>query len=130
MHIETPTTTVHKSDKTVFEFLSDLKNFENLMPDSIDKFQVLDEDTFLFSLKGMPEIVLKRKEQNPYNKIILSAAGGKLSFTLTAEIAPKSENESEVTLHFDGEFNAMMAMMIKTPITNFMRTLSGNLGKM
>lgn len=99
------------------------------MPDSIDKFKVLDEDTFLFALKGMPEIVLKRKEQTANSQIVLGAASDKLPFTLKADIKALSEEKSEVLLSFQGEFNAMMAMMIKNPITNFMGTLSENLQK-
>lgn len=128
MHIETPKKTISKSDKDVFEFLTDLKNFERLMPDNINKFEVLNEDRFLFALKGMPEIVLQRKDQTPYQKIVLGAASDKLPFTLTADISAVNENQSDVQLSFEGEFNAMMAMMIKTPITNFMGTLSENLG--
>lgn len=127
MHIETSEKSVPKSDKAVFDFLTDLNNFEKLMPESIDKFQLIDENTFLFALKGMPEITLERKEQQPHDRIVLGAAGGKLPFTLTANIQGVSENESKVKLSFEGEFNAMMAMMIKSPITNFMNTLSDNL---
>ena len=129
MHIETPTKQVAKSDKEVFEFLTNIKNFEILMPDNIDKFEVLDENTFKFALKGMPEIVLRLKEQNPNDKVVLGAASDKLPFTLTADINALGENESEVAWSFEGEFNALMAMMIKAPITNFMGTLSNNLDK-
>ena len=127
MHIETPTQNVAKSQQEVFEFLTDIKNFEKLMPENIDKFEVLDENTFRFALKGMPEIVLRRKEQQPFEKVVLGAASDKLPFTLTALINSLSDTESGVTLSFDGEFNAMMAMMIKGPITNFMETLSNNM---
>ena len=129
MHIETQPRNIDKSNKEVFDFLSDLKNFERLMPDSIDKFEVLDAHTFLFALKGMPEIILKRKEQTPNSQIVLGAASDKLPFTLKADIKALSEEKSEVLLSFQGEFNAMMAMMIKSPITNFMGTLSENLEK-
>ncbi|ALM06502.1 orotate phosphoribosyltransferase [Sediminicola sp. YIK13] len=129
MHIETPKKTIAKSDKEVYDFLLDIKNFEKLMPENISKFEVLGEDKFLFALKGMPEIVLKLKDKNPYNKVVLGAASDKLPFTLTADIVSLDENESDVVLSFEGEFNAMMAMMIKTPITNFMGTLSENLHK-
>lgn len=129
MHIETSKKKVAKSDKEVFDFLTDIKNFETLMPNNIDKFEVLDEKTFKFALKGMPEIVLRLKEQNPNEKVVLGAASDKLPFTLTADITSVSDNESEVGLSFEGEFNAMMAMMIKSPITNFMETLSKNLDK-
>ncbi|WP_318309871.1 SRPBCC family protein [Flagellimonas crocea] len=129
MHIESSKKIVAKSDKEVFDFLTDIKNFEKLMPDNIDKFEVLDENTFKFALKGMPEIVLRLKEQQPNDKVVLGAASDKLPFTLTADIKSLGENQSEVGLSFEGQFNAMMAMMIKSPITNFMETLSNNLDK-
>jgi hypothetical protein len=129
MHIEASKKKIAKSDKEVFDFLTDIKNFETLMPDNIDKFEVLDENTFKFALKGMPEIILRLKEQNPNDKVVLGAASDKLPFTLTADIIALGENESEVGLSFEGQFNAMMAMMIKSPITNFMETLSTNMDK-
>ena len=127
MYIETPKKTVPKSDKEVFEFLTDFRNFEQLMPDSVVKFELLDDDRFVFALKGMPEIVLIRKEQHPHSKVVLGAASEKLPFSLTMDISSAGENESAVQWSFEGEFNAMMAMMIKSPITNFMETLSENL---
>ena len=84
----------------------------------------------MFALKGMPQIVLKRKEQAPFERVVLGAASEKLPFTLTADITAIDDNTSEVILSFEGEFNAMMAMMIKNPITNFMGTLSENLTKL
>ena len=99
------------------------------MPENIDKFEVLDDQTFKFALKGMPEIVLRLKEETPNAKVVLGAASDKLPFTLTADISKLSESSTEVGLSFEGEFNAMMAMMIKGPITNFMETLSQNMDK-
>lgn len=129
MEIQTEKKAVSKNIKDVYEFVIDLKNFEQLMPDSIDKFEVLDKDTFLFALKGMPQIVLKRKNQQPFNQLVLGAASEKLPFTLTIDIDSNNDSETEVGLRFEGEFNSMMAMMIKTPITNFMNALSDNLSK-
>ncbi|MGB5458578.1 MAG: SRPBCC family protein [Eudoraea sp.] len=129
MEIQTEKKAVSKNIKDVYEFVIDLKNFEQLMPDSIDKFEVLDKDTFLFALKGMPQIVLKRKNQQPFNQLVLGAASEKLPFTLTVDIDSNNDSETEVGLRFEGEFNSMMAMMIKTPITNFMNALSDNLSK-
>jgi hypothetical protein len=129
MYIETPKTRIAKSTADTFTFLTHLGNFEKLMPSNIDKFELINEDRFLFALKGMPEIVLERKSQTPHTKVVLGAASEKLPFTLTADIHGISAIESEVTLSFSGEFNAMMAMMIKTPITNFMNTLAHNLAQ-
>ena len=127
MYIETPKKRVAKSDKEVYDFLTNFNNFEDLMPDSVAKFELLSDDSFVFALKGMPEIVLKRKEQVPHSKVVLGAASDKLPFSLTIAIDQLSEGESEVQWSFEGEFNAMMAMMVKTPITNFMGTLSDKL---
>ncbi|ASO03556.1 MULTISPECIES: hypothetical protein [Arenibacter] len=129
MYLETPKKKVNKSSKEVFDFLNDVKNFETLMPENISKFELINENRFLFALKGMPEIVLQKKQQTPHSQLILGAASDKLPFTLTADIASINEQECEVTLSFEGEFNAMMAMMIKSPINNFIGTLSENLSK-
>ena len=127
MHLESPTSKIQKPRKEVYEFLTDLRNFERLMPDSIQTFEVLDPDTFRFALKGMPEIVLKRESETPHEKVVLGAASGKLPFTLTADLKEVARDATEVNLSFEGEFNAMMAMMVKGPITNFLGTLSEKL---
>ena len=130
MNLESPKVTVEKSSQELFDLLSDVKNFERLMPDNIAKFEVIGEDAFIFGLKGMPEIKLKMKEKIAPNKIVLGAASDKLPFTLQANINAISENSTDVKLDFEGEFNVMMAMMIKGPISKFIETLAGNMSKL
>ncbi len=130
MNLESPKVIVEQSAEYLFNKLSDVKSFEKLMPDTIAKFEVLDENAFVFGLKGMPEIKLKMKGKTPFTKIILGAASDKLPFTLTADLNPLSENSTEVQLFFEGEFNAMMAMMIKGPIGKFIETLANNMQKL
>ena len=130
MNLESPKVTVQKSAQDLFELLSDVKNFEKLMPDNIAKFEVIGEDAFIFGLKGMPEIKLKMKEKVAPNKIVLGAASDKLPFTLVSNIDSISDSESAVQLQFEGEFNAMMAMMIKGPISKFIETLATNMTKL
>jgi carbon monoxide dehydrogenase subunit G len=127
MKLESPKTIINKSTQETFDFLSDVKNFEKLMPENISKFEVLDTDKFLFALKGMPEIVLKKKEAIAPYKVVLGAAGGNLNFSLTANITEPGLDQSEVDLVFEGEFNAMMGMMIKGPIKKFIETLAVNM---
>lgn len=130
MNLESPKVSVEKSAQHVFDSLSDVKNFEKIMPESIAKFEVIGTDAFIFGLKGMPEIKLQLKEKIAPNKIVLGAASDKLPFTLTAIIDPISENKSDVQLFFEGEFNAMMGMMIKGPIGKFIETLAANMNKL
>ena len=130
MNLESPKVSVEKSAQYLFDSLSDVKNFEKLMPESIAKFEVTGDDAFIFGLKGMPEIKLKMKEKVAPSKIVLGAASDKLPFTLTAKIDSVSENKADVQLFFEGEFNAMMAMMIKGPISKFIETLAENMCKL
>ncbi len=130
MNLESPKVTVQKSAQDLFDQLTDVKNFEKLMPDNIAKFEVTGEDAFIFGLKGMPEIKLKMKEKTAPNKIVLGAASDKLPFTLTSNIDSVSDSESAVQLFFEGEFNAMMAMMVKGPISKFIETLANNMHKL
>jgi carbon monoxide dehydrogenase subunit G len=127
MNLESPKVTVDKSAQDCYDFLSNVENFEKLMPENISKFEVLDNDKFLFALKGMPEIILKKKEMQPPNKIVLGAAGGKLDFSLTGNITETEAGKSDVQLSFTGNFNPMMAMMIKGPISKFIETLANNM---
>lgn len=126
MNIKGNRVVVEKSQKEVYEFLSDLKNFEQLMPDTIQRFEV-EGDSFIFGLQGMPEIRLVLKEKVEYSKITLGAASSKLDFELVADINEIDDESSEVQLDFNGKFNMMMAMMVKKPLTNFIETLTDNL---
>ena len=129
MNIEGNTIKVKKSAKELFEFLTELKNYEQLMPENTEKFEV-DGESFIFGLKGMPEIRLVMKEKTEFSNIILGAASSKLPFTLTTEIKEISESEAEAQIKFDSQFNAMMAMMVKAPLTKFITTLTENMAKL
>ena len=129
MNLESPKVTVQKSAEELFNFLSDVQNFEQIMPQNTDKF-VAGENTFLFALKGMPEIRLNLQQKEPNSKIVLGSASDKFPFSLTGSIAETSDNTSEIQLTFEGSFNPMMAMMIKGPLQKFINTLGENIEKL
>ena len=130
MNLESPTVTVQKSAQDLFNALTDVKNFETLMPENIAKFEVTGDDSFIFGLKGMPEIKLRMKDKVASSKVVLGAASDKLPFTLTADINEVSDASATVKLSFEGSFNPMMAMMIKGPISKFIETLAANMNKL
>lgn len=128
MDLEGKRIVINKSAKLVYDFFIDLKNFKRLMPDSVQNFQI-DGNSFLFALEGMPEVRLVLSEAIEFSKISLVAASSKLSFTLNVEISSVTENSSSVQLHFKGDFNPMLSMMIKKPLKRFIETLTENLVK-
>jgi len=127
MKITSRKVSVQKSAMTLCDFLTNVKNFEQLMPENISKFEVIKENAFVFALKGMPEIALEVIEVVTPNKIVLGAIDKKLPFTLTGDINAVSETNSKIDLVFQGNFNSMMAMMIKGPITKFLENLVSNM---
>ena len=129
MNLESPKIKSTKTDVELFDFLSDVKNFEKLMPENTDKFEV-QGDSFLFALKGMPEIRLKMQEKIPNSKIVLGSTSDKFPFTLTGNISKFNDISSDVQLTFAGEFNPMVAMMIKNPLQKFINTLIENIQKL
>lgn len=129
MNIEGNRVIVKKSAKDLYTYLTSLENYESLMPSNAEKFEV-DGESFVFGLKGMPEIRLILKEKTEFSNITLGAASSKLPFTLAMDINEISENKSEAQIKFDSQFNAMMAMMVKTPLTKFIDTLTENLEKL
>ena len=57
-------------------------------------------------------------------KLYLEPLGGKIDFSLTGNITETESGKSDVQLTFAGDFNPMMAMMIKGPIGKFIETLA------
>ena len=128
MKLESRKVNTSKSPEELFNFLTSAENYQQLMPENT-KFEAYDSEKFLFGLKGMPEIKLIIKEKIPYSKVILGSASDKLSFTLTCDIEQMG-GESQAQLFFAGDFNTMMAMMIKGPLNKFLETLASGLEKL
>ncbi len=123
MVISTEQKSVNASKKDLFIFLSEVSNFEHIMPENISVFSVIDENAFKFALKGMPEIVLKFEERTPNERIILGSTNEQFPFQLKVIIGG-TDSQSALSLNFNGSFNPMISMMIKSPLTSFMETLS------
>ncbi|HSP82113.1 MAG TPA: hypothetical protein VLN72_00110 [Gillisia sp.] len=129
MNLESPKVTTQKSQQEMFNFLNTVENYEQVMPSSLEKFKVTGSDSFLFSLKGMPQIELQIKETRESELIVLGSTSDKFDFSIDLMIEPAGDSQSDVQLFFNGKFNAMMAMMVKGPLNKFITTLSENIQK-
>ena len=127
MNLESQQTIVQKSQKELFEFLTNIANFKNILPDTLEEFES-NEDSFKFSLKGMPAVRLKFEEKQAFDLIKLKATSDSFPIYLTCKISPVSDTESNAQLFFDGEINAMMAMMLKKPLQNLLDSLVEKMG--
>ena len=92
-------------------------------------FSKIDDSRFRFKLGGMPEIGLTIGDKQPNESIMLTSSSDKI-FSLRGQLTKISETQTDVQLQFEGDFNPMMAMMVKKPITQFMESLISNMHKL
>jgi hypothetical protein len=127
MNLEGRKIIVNKSVQELVEMLRNPEDYKNLMPESLQSFEVQDNG-FKFSLKGMPEIALIIEEISD-KQVVLKSASSSLEFALKGEMNAVNENQSEVQLLFDGKFNPFIKMMVEKPLQNFINSLTDNLEK-
>lgn len=130
MKLESDKVKVNKSQEELFNFLTNVENYEKIMPESKEKFEVKSQDTFAFALKGMPEIELQIKEKRAPEFIVLGSTSDKFNFSLDVVIEEAGPEQSEAQMFFHGKFNTMMAMMVKGPLKKFIATLAENTSKL
>jgi hypothetical protein len=130
MKLNSNSTHLNISDTKLFEKLCAIENFKLIMPENISKFEILNESTLIFSLKGMPPIKLIFGEKHSPSLITLNSSESKINFSLSAHIKKIDENSCEFSLEFNGDLNPMIQMMVKTPLQSFINDLSKNISKL
>jgi hypothetical protein len=130
MILKSTSSNLNISDIELFEKLSIVENFKIIMPDNVSKFEVIDPNTLIFSLKGMPAIKLVIGEKKSPSLIKLNSSDSKINFLLTAQIEKIDENNCTFSLEFNGDLNPMVQMMVKTPLQSFINDLSINTAKL
>jgi len=129
MEINSSIARVNHSSELLFSKLSSVETFEGLMPEGA-AFTKIDDSRFRFKLGGMPEIGLTIGDKQPNESIVLISSSDKISFSLRGQLTKVSETQTDVQLQFDGDFNPMMSMMVKKPLTQFMESLIDNMHKL
>lgn len=124
MTIESQSVKISKSPAEFFALMEDLKNMKLVMPESVERFEA-DENTFVFGLRGMPDVRLLIDEVRQPDLLKFKAASSKLDFTLSTILEETSEG-TMVKYLFEGNFNPMMKMMVERPLTRFIEDLSAS----
>ncbi len=121
--IESEIREVSKPASEVYSFLSDFRNFSNIMPEQVTDWQAT-ADSCSFTIKGMASLgmkIIERKE----NELITIERDGKapFDFKLHCMIGNGSNNNSTLQLAFDADLNPMLKMMAEKPLKNFLDLL-------
>src|SRR5690554_5590877 len=118
--IETKHQTADSSAEKLFAFLSDMNNYEHLMPEGKIENWKSEEDHCEFTIKGMAKIGMEIQETVKPNLIKINSFGKvPFPFDLNIHINPISDQSSELFMVFNGDINMFMKMMVEKPLTNF-----------
>ncbi len=128
MNITSDKVQISKKPSEFFALMADLNNMKMVMPESVIRFEA-DENTFVFGLKGMPDVRLLIEEIREPELLKFKAASSKLDFTLSCVLA-ENEGGAEIQYLFEGNFNPMMKMMVERPITRFIEDLAASTAKL
>jgi carbon monoxide dehydrogenase subunit G len=127
MHIESKQQDIARPASAVFDFIRDFRNFEYLMPEQVTNYQA-DYDHCSFETNALGKISLKMAERLK-DKMVRAISGEvtPVKFELIVNISAFSPDSSSVTLALDAELSSMMAMLAKSPLTNFVNMLAEKL---
>ena len=118
MKIKSKEGSINKSAQEVFDYLSDMNNFKNLLPeDKISDWQS-DTSSCSFKIQGATTIsfVIESKEA-PGHIHMISGDNAPFKFTLDVHL---SENAGVTTGYqiFEADVNMFMKMMVEKPLQN------------
>lgn len=127
--IESDKVTIAKSSQVVFDYLCDFNNIVHLLPqDKISDWRS-DADQCSFKIQNAAIIPLVKKDVHPVHKIdIVSGEKAPFPFTLIVHIK-ETETGCECHMHFNGEINAFLKMMVMKPLTNLFNYMADRLQK-
>ena len=120
MIIKTPHQHISANQEKVYNFLMDMNNFKELLPqDKISEWEATNE-TCSVKVQNTGHLGLKRVASTPHSLVYLDSFGKTpFKFTLNLFIDKIDDNATEVHLVFDGALNPFMKMMVEKPLTHF-----------
>ena len=122
--IESEKVEINNSSQAIFNYLSDFRNFEKLMPPQVTNWQS-SVDECSFTINGMATIGMKIVEKLPNTKITIHSNGKvPFEFQLFVVLTEKDANNCVGQLTFESDMNPMIKMMAEKPLGNFFNMLA------
>jgi hypothetical protein len=115
MTIFQSTSTINKPITEVYNFLADMNNHQQLMPDSISEW-LSTADTASFNVQGMIKLSLKVGNRVPNELVqIIPAEKPPFDLELTWALAVNND-QTQATFTIKADLNMMMKMMASGPL--------------
>jgi len=121
LKLTSKTGTAKANQETVFNYLTDFRNFAHLLPsEKLDDIEIT-EETVKFTLPGLGLVGLKIAGKEPYKQLIIDAIEGTAAdFTFWVHIDELAPGKSNVYLDLHANLNMFIEMMAKSPLQQFL----------
>ncbi len=118
--IESKTGIANGSQETVFNYVSDFRNFSGLLPqDRLNNLQ-LTREKVIFDIQGLGTVGLEIQEKQPFTMLTIGASrDSSADFTFIINIQETEKNLSEVQLNLTAKLSIFLEMMARTPLQQF-----------
>lgn len=129
-NIESKHVEVNCPPAEVFEYLTDLNNFQELLPkDKISNWES-DEEKCSFRIQGTVTLSIVRKDSTPHTVInLVSGEKTPFPFTLDVFLEDRGDGGTKVYQKFEGEINTFLKMMVEKPLANLFDYIADRLVK-
>ncbi|MFT5779650.1 MAG: carbon monoxide dehydrogenase subunit G [Crocinitomicaceae bacterium] len=127
MEIDSNRVIVPTNQQEIYDFLKDANNLIHLLPkDNVSDYKAT-TDSCSFKVQGGVVISLIHDGEEGIDKIFMkSGAKSPFPFRLTIQTSPSGDG-TEGHIHFDGEVNMFLKMMVEKPLTNLFNYMSNKL---
>lgn len=117
--IDTGFKTINAPVNQVFDFLSNVDNLKELMPEQVINWSG-DAESCRYTIKGMADIGMRMQTREPYQTLLIKSDGKvPFEFSLNIKLESATENQCKVKLLFEADMNMMLRMMAEKPLSNF-----------
>lgn len=128
LKIKSKEVVVAKRPQEVFNYLCDLNNFKELLPqDKISNWESK-EDYCSFKVQNTATIDIQFKEAEEFGLIhLVSGARSPFPFTLDIHLNAEGDSFTQGYQLFDGKVNPFLKLMVEKPLTNLFNYIADRL---
>ena len=130
LQLESRTFRAKGSQEEVFKVVSDLRELGKVLPPELMKNVETNETECSFEYSGLGRIGLRITEKTPFSHVTLSGTeDAAAKFALKIRLSPISGDQTEVAFSLQAGLNALLEMMARKPLQDFLDMLADKMEK-
>ena len=123
-HFESRTGKLTCTSREVFDFVTDIRNFEQFIPNATINDWQSERESCSFSVSTVGTVSLRLTGKELCNKVVFTGdALKKNDFSLILNISDSIKNMTEVKVSLHADLSPMLKMMAVKPIARFLEIL-------